>query len=275
VIPEHLSYSALSRYEECPRSFYLGRVKNAEPKQTWFFPIGTAVHNMIEDYISTKDVENMDIADAEHYFYPLVEKQLKIDPDDVNWLAGGPLDDPIIRSKALDQVKACFEAAVTYLEDIDVWEVEYDATGNLPGCEVPIKAFIDIVGEHKKHGPVIVDWKTGKQKPKNNLQLETYVALIDENKLDLNWGTIPKVGLWAMLNPEAANARKVDLSQVDAAALGLRYQAAYDAIKEKKWQAKQSFNCRFCTMAPNCLIEAGPTVRAKYYDKSEEEGLPF
>jgi len=231
---------------------------------------------MIEDYISTKDVENMDIAPAEHYFYPLVEKQLKIDPDDVNWLAGGPVDDPIIRSKALDQVKACFEAAVKYLEDIDVWEVEYDATGMLPGCEVPIKAFIDIVGEHKKHGPVIVDWKTGKQKPKNNLQLETYAALLSERQ-SFTW--IPDfegwTGLWAMLNPEAANARKVDLSQVDAAALGLRYQAAYDAIKEKKWQAKQSFGCRFCTMAPNCLIEAGPTVRAKYYDKSEEEGLPF
>ncbi|QIA28845.1 hypothetical protein [Streptomyces phage JXY1] len=47
------------------------------------------------------------------------------------------------------------------------------------GCEVPVKAFIDIVGEHKKHGPVIVDWKSGKSKPKNNLQLETYAVLLN------------------------------------------------------------------------------------------------
>jgi len=35
-IPEHMSFSALSRYEECPRSYYLGKVKSAEEKQTWF-----------------------------------------------------------------------------------------------------------------------------------------------------------------------------------------------------------------------------------------------
>lgn len=35
-LPEHLSFSALSRYEECPRSWYLGYAKRAEPKQTWF-----------------------------------------------------------------------------------------------------------------------------------------------------------------------------------------------------------------------------------------------
>ena len=31
---EHMSFSALSRYEECPRSFYLGKIKHAEEKQT-------------------------------------------------------------------------------------------------------------------------------------------------------------------------------------------------------------------------------------------------
>ena len=35
VAPEHMSYSSLARYEECPRSYYLGKVKHAEEKQTW------------------------------------------------------------------------------------------------------------------------------------------------------------------------------------------------------------------------------------------------
>lgn len=221
---------------------------------------------MIEDYLAD------DLTDpAERYFYPLIEEQMKIDPVDVNWLSGGSQDDPVIREKALDLVKRCFENAVAFLEDIDVWEVEYDATGMLPGCEVPIKAFVDLIGEHKKHGPAIVDWKTGKQKPKNNLQLETYAALLSESgKL---YGDVK--GLWAMLNPDAAKARPVDLSSVDASALGARYQKAYEAIKGKQWKATHGFHCRFCTQAPNCLIESGPTKRALYYDRSEEDGYPF
>jgi len=261
-----MSFSALSRYEECPRSYYLGRVKNAEEKQTWYFPLGSAVHHMIEYYL-----EHQITLTAEEVFYPLVEAQMEIDPEDVNWLAGGPKDDPVFRDKAIDLVKRCFENALAFLEDIDVWEVEYDATGMLPGCEVPIKAFIDIVGEHKKHGPAIVDWKSGKQKPKTNLQLETYDALLEANK----YHTVPMFGMWAMLNPEAAKARPVDLSGVDPSALGARYQKAYEDIKERKWKANHGFHCRFCTQSPNCLIEAGPTQRALYYDKSEEDGYPF
>lgn len=276
---EHMSYSALSRYEECPRSFYLGRVKRAEEKQTWFFPLGSAVHQCVEDYLQTGDVpEFTDI------FYPLIEAQMKIDPVDVNWLAGGSPDDPVFRSKAVELGKRCVENAIKFLEDIDVWEVEYDASGMIAGCEVPVKAFIDIVGEHKKHGLSIVDWKSGKQKPKNNLQLETYGVLLNTST-PLSGNDHPftehgslkfDIGLWAMLNPDAPNARPVKgLTEVDASALGARYQAAYEAVKAKKWTANAGFHCRFCVQAPNCLVESPGTRRARYYDRSEDEGFPF
>jgi hypothetical protein len=274
-----MSYSALSRYEECPRSFYLGRVRQAEEKQTWFFPLGTAVHTSVEKFVETGDVPKF-----EDVFYPLVEKQMKIDPADVNWLAGGSQDDPIIRDKAVELGKRCVDNAIKFLDDIEVWHVEYDATGMIAGCEVPVKAFIDIVGEHKKHGPTIVDWKSGKQKPKNNLQLETYAVLLNTSTpLSGNdhpftdHGSIKfDVGLWAMVNPDAPNARPVKgLSQLDASAIGARYQAAYERVKEKKWQANAGFHCRFCVQAPNCLIESPGSRRAMYYDRSDEDGFPF
>lgn len=265
-IPEHMSYSALSRYEECPRSYYLGRVADAPERQTWFFPMGSAVHLCVEDYLQTGDVPRF-----EDRFYPLVRQQMKLDPDDVNWLSAGSQDDPVIRAKAVELGKRCVESAIKFLEDMDVWHVEYDASGYLPECDVQIKAFVDLIGEHKKHGPSIVDWKSGKQKPKNNLQLETYAALLSESgKL---YGDVK--GIWAMLNPDSSKARPIDLSKVDAAALGRRYQAAYDAIKDRKWKANAGFHCRFCTQAPNCLIEAGPTERALLHDKSEEDGYPY
>ena len=278
MIPEHMSYSALNSYEECPRAYYLGRVKRAEEKQTWFFPMGTAVHESVESYIETGQVPEF-----EGLFYPLIEKQLKIDSNDVNWLAAGSQDDPVIRDKAVDLGKRCVENAIKFLDDIEVWEVEYDATGMIEGCEVPIKAFIDIVGEHKKHGPSIVDWKSGKQKPKKPTQLETYSVLLNTSTpLSGNdhpftdHGSIKfHTGLWAMVNPEASKARPVDLSAVDTSALGARYQAAYEDIKAREWKANAGFHCRFCVQAPNCLVEAGPTTRAKYYDKSDKDGYPF
>jgi hypothetical protein len=269
---EHMSYSALSRYEECPRSFYLGRVVRAEEKQTWFFPLGTAVHMCVEDYLQTGDAP--EFTDR---FYPLIEKQLKIDPDDVNWLSGGSATDPVMRDKAVELGKRCVENAIKFLDDIDVWAVEADVTGMIDGCEVPIKAFVDIIGEHKKHGPAIVDWKSGKSKPKNNLQLETYAVLLNNDQAKFQDRAVKyDVGLWAMVNPDAPNARPVKgLASVDASALGARYQAAYEAVKEKKWKANAGFHCRFCVMAPNCLVESPGTQRATYYDKSDEEGYPF
>lgn len=268
--PTHMSYSSLSQYERCPRSYYLSKVRQAEERQTWFFPIGTAVHESIEAYVATGDVP-----DFESILFPLLQSQLEIDPDDVNWLSGGSADEPIIRDRAIQLGKECVENAVLFLEDVEVYEIEFDATGNLPGCPVPIKAYIDVIGEHKKHGPVIIDWKTSRQKPKDALQLETYAALLksDEKKIIIagpNW-----TGLWGMLRPGTPKARPVDLSAVDPAALGKRYGEAYHRIVQGIWPTEAGYNCKFCTMAPNCLIEAGPTDRAKFYDKAHEEGLPY
>jgi hypothetical protein len=243
---------------------------------TYFFPLGSAVHKSIEIYIETGDTPNF-----ESIFYPLIREQMKIDPDDVNWLSGGPKDNPTVRGRAVEIGKACVEKAITFLSDLDVWEVEYDATGMLPGCEVPIKAFIDIVGEHKKHGPVIVDWKTGKQKPKTNLQLETYAALLSQPSVSGNdhpfteHGSLAFTGLWAMLHPEASTARKVDLTGVDPSALGARYQRAFEQIKKRVWKPNPGFDCRFCIQAPNCNVESPGTARSDYYDKSTTDGIPF
>lgn len=268
-LPKHLSYSALSSYESCPRQYYLARVKRAEEKQTWFFPLGSAVHASIESFIETGEVPRF-----ETIFYPLVAKQISVDPDDVNWLSGGSVTDPIFRDKAVQIGKDCVERAIEFLQDIDVHHVEYDATGMLPGCEVPIKAFVDILGEHRKHGLVIVDWKTSASKPKNNLQLEVYSALLKVENHHERYH-FSNTGLWAMLRPGVSKARPVDLHSVSPSAIGARFQECYDSIKSKVWKHNQGFMCKFCTMQDNCLLVAGPTERAKFYDDADKNGFPF
>lgn len=267
TLPPHLSYSQYAAYTRCPRSWYLARLKGGEEKQSWYLPIGTVTHDGIEARLKGEPF------DATARFYELIEKQMRIEPDLSAWLAGGPEGAPITHGKALQRALECIEKAEEYLSDLDVWEVEYDASGRLPGLEVPLKAFVDIIGEHKKKGPVIIDWKTGSTKP-NNFQLETYHALLMEgDSLYAHVGDF--MGRYVMLAPGAPNTRYVDLSKVDPAEVGRKYQGVYDQMKAKVYKANAGFDCRFCFQAENCLANKGMTKRAMYYDKSEEDGYPF
>ena len=239
---EHLSYSQLSTYESCPRSWYLGKVIKAEEKPTWFLSIGTAVHKMIEDHIAASSPA--DLPSAEEYFYPLVEKQMLIEPDTSKWLSGSANGVAAVGEVALQQVKDCFEKALEFLDQIDVWEVEYDASGRLPGLDVRVVAYVDIIGEHKKHGPVIADWKTGSQKPKDAFQLETYAALL---RSDGRFGSIDFKGLWMMLKPGASVARSISLEDVKPEMIGSRYQSALEQMNKKIYATKHAkFKCEFC-----------------------------
>ncbi len=284
-LPGHISFSQVKQYESCPRSWYLGYVRRGEEKQTWFLPIGSAVHQMVEDHLSLRPLgASPENRKAEDYFYPLVRKQMLIEPDTTKWLAGGPKSDPIVEDKALQAVRDCFERALEFLEDIDVWEVEYDASGSLPGLSVPIKAYIDIVGEYKGkrkkyHGPMIVDWKTGSKKP-GDFQLQTYGALIKEGRWsDVKWASGSKFsGMYAMLAPKASEARPIDLSEIDPAEVGNRYELARRGMEAMMIEARENrskFTCGFCFQAPNCMEWSGVNNRTLYYDRSRFDQPPY
>jgi hypothetical protein len=285
-LPKHISFSSANDFLRCRRSWYLGKIRKAEQKQTWFLPIGTAVHQMVEDHLDLKPLgAGPDGRKVEDYFYPLISAQLLIEPDMSKWLSGGPKADPTIGDKALQKVKDCYEKALEFLDDWDVWEVEYDASGRLPGLEVEVKAFVDIIGEYKgkknkkAHGPGALDWKTGKSKPKTPFQLETYTALSKEGGYLNGIKPLKFHGWWAMLDPNASEARPIDLSEVDPSAIGARYQEVWDGMKSMQIQAiedRSKFTCGFCFQSPNCAAwNEIPTKRSKYYDLSKQHQPPF
>lgn len=267
---EHISYSQFRQYASCPRAWYLGRLKGGEEKQSWYLPIGTVVHDAIEARLKG---EPYDITNG---FYMIIEEQMQVEPDLSQWLAGGPEAAPITHGAALQRAVDCYEKACEELEAIEVWEVEYEATGRLPGLSVPVKAFVDIIGEHKKKGPVIWDWKTGSTKP-DNFQLETYAALLWHNSFTHGSLSVEHFqGRYIMLSPTyTSTTRYVDLSKVDPEEVGKKYQKVYDRMQAKHYETNAGFNCRFCFMQENCLVNKGMTARAVYYDKSAEEGYPF
>jgi hypothetical protein len=283
---DHLSYSSLSSYKSCPRSYYLSRIKNAEAVPAWYFAIGTAVHKYIECLLKSAEYLGPSVGypprSVEDFFYDEVSRLMAIEPDTSKWLHGGSKEEPVIEERALALSIACVQKAEDFLEEIEVWEVEPDITGYLPGCEMIIKAFPDLLGEHKKHGPVIVDWKTGKSKPKDNLQLETYKALLGSKLLDLpcsgrdySLGRPDYTGLWVMLNPDAPKARPVTLKETPES-MGAMYHEVERKIQKGVFPALAQFNCKFCPQILNCRTMSGKTPRTNYYDTPEKDGvIPF
>lgn len=273
---DHLSYSSLSTYQACPRRYYLGRVRKAEALPAWYFAIGTAVHVAIEEWIKTNGDPYLTV---ESVFMAEVERLMEIEPDTSLWLSGGSKDEPIIEERALKRALECYETALTILEDVDVWEVEPDITGYLPGCTLPIMAFPDLIGEHKKHGPLIIDWKSGASKPKDQLQLEVYKAL-----LSVRGGVLPDSspvqnikGAWAMLKPglyKTGPLRVVSLKETTES-IGKMFADVEDRINRKIWPALPEYACRFCEQLPNCKLKSGSNPRTRFYDQAEKDGLPY
>lgn len=260
----HISYSQYSAYKKCPRSWYLGKVVGAPERPAWYTAVGTAVHQMVEDSL----LGEPRAAGAEGYLYPLVRKSMILEPDTTQWMHS--LDDkgePIVEERAVKHVQDCFERALEILEDWDVWEVEYDASGWLPGLTPELKAFVDIVGEHKKHGPGVLDWKTGKSK--DRFQLDTYAVLLDGTFSNLK-------GYFAMLSPWVPQSRFLDLSGFNPDEIAAKYQDVYLSMKVRFYKTTHTETvCEFCFQRENCKLRSSDPERAAYYDKAEEDGYPF
>lgn len=266
MMPEHLSYSTWRTVNRCERSYYLSKVANAPGMPAWYFAIGTAVHQCIERIAAGDDPSPAQITEV---FYAEVTKLMTINDDVDAWLAGGSPEDPTIKDKATAAVLQAVGNARTFLKDVRVQHVELDVTGFLPGCELPIKGYVDMLGEHTKRGPLIIDWKSGNTRPANTFQLETYRALLMQRGMD-EW----KRGMHVMVQkPLTSRMKDVDLTQVDRETIGRVYQGVADSLRESVWPARADFTCKFCTQKHNCSLMSGK--RDNPYDKAHEQGIPY
>lgn len=270
-LPEHLSFSQASGYgtkpgDGCPRRYFLSRVKGAPATPAWYFLTGSAIHEGIEQYISSGQKANpIELLNAQ------AGSALEAEPDLDKWLHGGSKDEPIIKDRALKLVKDCLETAYTFLLDFKVTAMEVDVSASLPGVKRPIKGFVDAFGEHNKHGLTMVDWKSSSSKPKDNFQLETYRAL----SLVRGEYTDYDTGLWVMLRPGVSKARKIDLSKVTPESVGAKYAAVEARIDKRLWPANPGFGCNFCEQKLNCSVQSGRTARTIEWDTSNSDGIPY
>lgn len=258
-LPDHLSHSAKGDAERCEKLFQLGRIIKAEEIPAWFFAGGTAVHQMTEQYDLTGET-----GEWVDYFYPLVGSLMERDPAYKQWLHGGADDSPD-RGEEWDLIgPQCVENWKSFITGVGfrVTDIELDVTTILPGCYIPIKGFIDRIGVHPDHGEMIVDIKTGKNRPKGNEQLETYAALLRQST-----GRKITKGAFFMAR-EGRLTRVVDLSLATPGVVGKRFGDTVSALSYRTFAANKQFNCKWCVHKLNCFAFSGDTSRTRYYDPS-------
>ncbi len=268
---KHLSYSSLTTWQRCPKSYELSRIKMAEAIPAWYFLGGTAVHRATESH---------DRGDPpvrwEDLFYPEVEEALSVEPNVHEWMSGGPKDDPDDGEKWDEIGPRCianwqYFTATEFIPHAN--RIEVDVTTRLPKLWFPVKGFIDRVGLHKEHGEMIIDIKTGKNLPKDKgLQLGIYAALYEHK-----YGIRIDKGAYFMAR-EGRLSRPYDLSDYTIEKVAGMFRATALEVSAGSYPAKQEYTCRFCDQRLNCYKVSGDTPRTRHYDSANPhhiEEIPF
>ena len=269
MIPAHLSFSTLTTWERCPHKFLLEKVAQVPQRPAVYFAGGSAVHKMTED-LDTGNAGSK--TTFEDYFYPEVASLMEAHDglfwDTKEWLMGGSQQAPETCDDWLEIGPRCVENWKQQAKP-DGQEVEADLTGELPSCPVPIKAFADRLWPM---GPKmdIIDTKTGKSKPKDFFQVETYAHLYTVKT------AIKSGGIGFFMAREGKF--KWSVPKQTAEEVGQRYGKAYaemiEADRTGEYPAKREFTCKWCPVQDSCLAYAGDTKMAKKNDPYYAEGRP-
>lgn len=271
----HLSYSSINSFDRCPKAYQLSRIIGAQPLPAVYFALGTAVHEITEDMDRAKQStpsqpENTCRYTAEDFrsvYFGEINKGLAKEPDITKWLCGGSDGPRAAAELALDTGPRCIKNWKDFTSnDFKVTDIELDVTCRLPGMYLKTKGYVDRIGEHKIHDRIIVDIKTGKNKPKDKgKQLGTYAAL-----LTAATGEVVTKGAYFMAQ-EGKLSKVYDLSEYTPEAVGLANKTRLQEMNSSDYEAKVEFTCKFCDQQLNCFAYSGNTARTKYYDPSHPQ----
>lgn len=283
-LPDHISHSSREALARCARAYFLTRVAKAPQLPALWLAGGSAVHEATELY------DRMTVAGTEDAFYAtaaweaLFDAQLREarekEPREDKWRSSKTEPVGVWRSMGLDFVK-------TYVDwrkraPWQIWTtpdeepaIELDVSGNLPGCDVEIKAFIDrIFWDPLFEQHHIVDLKTSKKPPKNAEQFGTYAALVK-----VKYGIEVKSGV-PFMNRRSGLGTPFDLAQYTPEFVGGVFGEAWAEIqgyaRTGSWPASgYPGECYpLCDVQAACAAAGGPLAHL-YDPASPGYPIPF
>lgn len=204
---DHLSYSSISAYVSCPRSFrfhYLDKVETPTSPSLLF---GSAFHDTVEDYLRMK-VQDPPTCPPDQYWLTHWGKQLEQNPN-VTWNGETPeeLSNLGIRMLAHKDIAEILAAIKPQVVDGQP-AIERKVALQVPGVDVPIIGYIDLIEEDG----IPADFKTaarswGSDKANSEVQPVFYLAALNQAGYQQNKGLefrhyvfvktkTPKVEIW-------------------------------------------------------------------------------
>ena len=167
---DHLSYSSISKYLACPASWKYKYIDNLPTKSSPALVFGSAFHNTVEAYICDRD-------NIELQAQWMKEWNIQVERnEDCDW--------------GLDTPEKFYNDGLRMLANSDVLKlinelmpknVERKVTLHLPGVDVPIIGFIDIITEDGIPGDFKTSGKSwSNSRAVNELQPLFYLAALNQ-----------------------------------------------------------------------------------------------
>lgn len=179
----HLSYSSISSYLLCGRSWRYKYIDNVPTQTTPSLILGSAFHDTVEKLLSTEG-QKPDKAFEESF-----SAQLERNGEAINWQGETPKS-VLADGVRLFQSKTILDGIKTIRPKIDEagHMLEKKVTLSVPNVPVPIIGFIDIVLEDGTPA----DFKTAARKwtddqAQNSLQSLFYLAALQQAGEKINW----------------------------------------------------------------------------------------
>lgn len=251
----HLSASALKRFKNCPKSYYLRYMEKYEshqPSSNKYTKLGSSVHESIEETLQ----EYPSLRDQEQLLQVMQKKNKKTYPEEME-----------------DQAQSCFKTASKYISGYvgdDIQAIEDRWTMDYRGIE--LIGYCDLV-----EGGKIIDWKTGKSDGKEmdeKIQASFYIKLYENE-----FGELPEQVDFAYIDEGTRSTHKriTDDGQV----LWNNSKNVYWEDTEKiinqiinsdnndEWEATpETGNCHWCEFNLHC---ADSPFGAEYVDRENIE----
>jgi hypothetical protein len=269
-LPPHISYSALSTFNDCGHKYYLTRMVGVPEHPAWFLIGGNAIHRATEIYdLSLMDSEKnstQNLTSGELFAQTWAEEMAKtrdLFPD-------VPLSDYKSAGRASkaypnkedygwwqDNGPAMVERWMNWRKGLNfqIWQPEGFSQ---PAIELPIdvveqssagdyvlRMYIDRVFVNTSGELFVLDVKTGSRTPTSDLQLAIYAAGIERM-----FGVRPSMGTYWMAR-DGGTSPMIDLDYLPTEKI-LSLVSSFDTSRKHGIFLPNLTNCHYCSVSQYC-----------------------
>ena len=154
------------------------KIKRLKKLKSKFVIQGTLIHDAIEDQINQHYLgRNLNQESAqEQYLKRLNGFQITADDMIIEYFNGEKRDTAFfdgIRSSGLEMLDTFFKIVWPIFKPLDY--LRHEKFDNFTIANVPVTVKLDYITQNKDGKLVLSDWKTGKERKENNLQIGVYV----------------------------------------------------------------------------------------------------